>query len=62
MDSIKSGKGIGKKLINYCISLAKEKKYHRIRLESGHHRKESHKFYNHLGFEQPAIFFAKDID
>jgi len=55
-------KGIGKKLMNSCISLAKEKKCHRIRLESGHQRKDSHKFYEHLGFEQPALFFAKNLD
>ena len=55
-------KGIGKKLINSCISLAKEKKCHRIRLESGNQRKESHQFYKHLGFEQSALFFAKNLD
>ena len=54
-------KGIGKKLMNSCISLAKEKKCYRIRLESRHHRKESHEFYKHLGFEQPALFFAKNL-
>ena len=55
-------KGIGKELMNSCISLAKEKKCHRIRLESGHQRKDSHQFYKHLGFEQPALFFAKNLD
>jgi ribosomal protein S18 acetylase RimI-like enzyme len=55
-------KGIGKKLMNSCISLAKKKKCHRIRLESGHQRKDSHQFYKHLGFEQPALFFAKNLD
>ena len=44
--------GVGKKLITSCISIAKEKKCHRIRLESGNNRKESHKFYKKLGFEQ----------
>lgn len=52
-------KGIGKKLINSCIALAKEKKCHRIRLESGNQRKESHQFYKHLGFEQSALSFTK---
>ena len=53
--------GIGKKLINSCIALAKEKKCHRIRLESGDMRKESHKFYTHLGFEQSALSFTKNL-
>jgi GNAT superfamily N-acetyltransferase len=54
--------GIGKKLINSCITLATEKKCHRIRLESGNIRKESHQFYKHLGFEQSALSFSKNLD
>ena len=54
-------KGIGKKLINFSIKLGKEKKCHRIRLESGNQRIESHKFYKHLGFESSSIFFTKDL-
>ncbi len=54
--------GIGKKLINSCILLAKEKNCHRIRLESGNQRKESHQFYKHLGFEESAFSFTKCLD
>ena len=54
--------GIGKKLINSCIALAKEKNCHRIRLESGNQRKESHQFYKHLGFEQSAFSFTKSLN
>ena len=54
--------GIGKKLINSCITLAKEKKCHRIRLESGNQRKDSHEFYKHLGFEQFSLSFTKKLD
>jgi len=54
--------GIGKNLINSCIDLAKEKKCHRIRLESGNQRKESHQFYKHLGFEESALSFTKNLD
>ena len=53
--------GIGKKLINFSIELGKEKKCHRIRLESGNQRIESHKFYKHLGFEDSSIFFTKNL-
>ena len=53
--------GIGKKLINFSIKLGKEKKCHRIRLESGNQRIESHKFYKHLGFEDSSIFFTKNL-
>ncbi len=54
--------GIGKKLIDSCITLAKEKKCHRIRLESGNQRKDSHQFYKHLGFDQSALSFTKNLD
>ena len=53
--------GIGKKLINSCIALAKEKKCHRIRLESGNQRLGAHEFYKHLGFEQSSFSFTKTI-
>ena len=54
--------GIGKKLIDACISLAKEKKCNRIRLESGNRRLESHQFYKHIGFGQSALSFTKNFD
>ena len=54
-------KGIGKKLLNFSIKLGKEKKCHRIRLESGNQRIESHKFYKHLAFEDSSIFFTKNL-
>ena len=53
--------GIGKKLINFSIDIGKEKKCHRMRLESGNQRTESHKFYLHLGFENSSIFFTKNL-
>ena len=54
--------GIGKKLIHSCITLAQEKKCHRIRLESGNQRKDSHEFYKHMGFEQSALSFTLNLD
>ena len=53
--------GIGKKLIQTCIKLAKDKKCHRIRLESGNQRKKSHIFYKNLGFSQSALSFSKNL-
>ncbi|MDH3765224.1 MAG: GNAT family N-acetyltransferase [Nitrosopumilus sp.] len=53
--------GIGKKLVQYCMELAKKKNCYRIRLESGNTRKESHKFYKSMGFEQSAQFFSKQV-
>ena len=53
--------GIGKHLINSCVVLAKKKNCHRIRLESGNQRIESHNFYKHLGFEQYAQSFTLNV-
>ena len=53
--------GIGKKLINFSIDIGKEKKCHRMRLESGNQRTESHKFYLNLGFQTSSIFFTKNL-
>ena len=53
--------GCGRKLIESCVSLAKEKNCHRIRLESGNIRKKSHEFYKRLGFEQHALSFTKNL-
>ena len=55
-------KGIGKMLIYACIDLGKKKKCHRIRLESGNKRKDSHKFYESLGFEFSAKSFTKLLE
>ena len=54
--------GIGKKLLDHCITISKEKKFHRIRLESGNIRQESHQFYKHLGFEQSAFSFTLNLE
>lgn len=53
--------GIGKKLIEHCILLAKKKDCYRIRLESGNQRKDSHLFYKNLGFEQSSLSFSMNI-
>lgn len=53
--------GIGKKIIAHCINLAKERNCYRIRLESGNQRKESHKFYTSLGFDQSSLSFSKNV-
>ncbi|RNJ75575.1 MAG: GNAT family N-acetyltransferase [Nitrosopumilus sp. B06] len=55
------GRGAGRMLIKECIRIANKKKCHRIRLESGNSRGESHKFYSDAGFEQSALSFTMSI-
>ncbi|MGQ0772551.1 MAG: GNAT family N-acetyltransferase [Nitrososphaerota archaeon] len=50
--------GVGESLIEYCIGIAKKKKCFRMRLESGYQRREAHKFYKKLGFEQSALSYT----
>ena len=52
---------IGTMLVKSCIEIAKRNKCHRIRLESGNQRKNSHRFYKKMGFEQTALFFSKKL-
>jgi ribosomal protein S18 acetylase RimI-like enzyme len=53
--------GIGTMLINACVSLAKQKGCKKLRLESGNKRRESHKFYEDLGFESKSLSFTKNL-
>ena len=55
------GLGVGKSLIESCISMAKRKKCFRIRLESGNRRKGAHQFYKNMGFEQSALSYTMTI-
>ncbi len=54
--------GIGKSLTSHLIHLAKQKECHRIRLESGVQRKESHEFYEKMGFTQNSLSFEYKIN
>jgi ribosomal protein S18 acetylase RimI-like enzyme len=54
--------GVGKMLIESCIGIAKKKNCFRIRLESGKQRKEAHKFYPSLDFEQSALSYNFNLD
>ena len=54
-------RGIGRMLVESCITFAKKHKCFRIRLESANKRKSSHQFYIHLGFEQHSLSFAMTI-
>ena len=51
------GRGIGKALTGECMRIAATRGCHRIRLESGNQRKDSHDFYRRLGFDQQALSF-----
>jgi ribosomal protein S18 acetylase RimI-like enzyme len=56
------GLGVGKSLMESCVNMAKKRKCFRIRLESGNQRKDAHKFYKKIGFEQSALSYTMTIE
>jgi ribosomal protein S18 acetylase RimI-like enzyme len=54
-------RGIGKRLVQKCESIARTNKCYRIRLESRNDRIDSHDFYKKIGFSQMALAFEKKL-
>jgi ribosomal protein S18 acetylase RimI-like enzyme len=54
-------RGIGKRLVQKCESIARKNKCYRIRLESRNDRIGSHDFYKKIGFSQMALAFEKKL-
>ncbi|MGI8832582.1 MAG: GNAT family N-acetyltransferase [Nitrososphaeraceae archaeon] len=54
-------RGIGKRLVMKCESIARRNKCYRIRLESRNDRTDSHNFYKKIGFSQMALAFDKKL-
>jgi ribosomal protein S18 acetylase RimI-like enzyme len=52
-------KGVGRKLLDKVTKIAEANKCKRIELDSAFHRKEAHKFYENLGYENRAYLFSK---
>lgn len=55
------GRGIGKKLMDGIIKIARENDCKRVELDSAFHREDAHRFYEDLGFENRAYLFSKSI-
>ena len=61
VDNRFQGNGIGKKLITRITEIAKKNQCKRIELDSAFHRKEAHKFYESIGYENRAFLFSKEL-
>ena len=57
VDEKHRGKGVGKTMMEYCISRAREAGCYKIMLTSDKRRTEAHEFYKSLGFEASAHGF-----
>ncbi|WP_027084752.1 GNAT family N-acetyltransferase [Cohnella panacarvi] len=54
-------RGIGKALIERLTDRAKQAGCRRIELDSGFHREQAHRTYEHVGFDKRAFLFSKEI-
>ncbi|RPH50464.1 MAG: GNAT family N-acetyltransferase [Desulfobacteraceae bacterium] len=52
------GQGLGKKMILFAYGLCHEKGCYKMALTSNKNRKEAHRFYESLGFEQHGYSFS----
>ncbi len=51
------GKGIGARLINHCLDVARERSIALVQLTSNAKRPDAHRFYERLGFEKSHAGF-----
>ena len=59
VDSGYRGRGVGTRLIEHLIVIAKQRGCRRIELDSGFHRPDAHRFYEQHGFENRGYLFSK---
>jgi GNAT superfamily N-acetyltransferase/gamma-glutamylcyclotransferase (GGCT)/AIG2-like uncharacterized protein YtfP len=55
------GRGVGTLLVQYVERWCRERGADRVTLTSGHHRPESHKFYQSLGYDATGLRFIKRL-
>jgi glucosamine-phosphate N-acetyltransferase len=51
--------GVGTALMEKAVEIAKQRGCRRVELDSGFHRVEAHRFYEHLGFEKRAFLLSR---
>jgi len=55
------GRGVGTLLVRHVEGWCRERGADRVTLTSGHHRPESHKFYEAIGYEATGVRFFKRL-
>lgn len=61
IDNEYRGKGYGKTMIDAISEIAKKEKCKRVELDTAFHRKDAHRFYESIGYENRAYLFSKTI-
>ena len=55
------GRGIGTQLLEHLIGVARAQGCRCVELDAAFHRKEAHRFYEHMGFQSRAYVFSKPL-
>ena len=55
------GRGLGTRLLNELVALARQRGCRRLELDSALHREAAHRLYERLGFENRAYLFSKRL-
>jgi GNAT superfamily N-acetyltransferase len=61
VDAGHRGGGVGTKLLEHVMRVARELECRRVELDSAFHRVEAHRFYERLGLERRAFLFSKPV-
>jgi len=61
VDQEHRGSGVGSALVERAVQIAQERGCRRVELDSGFHRTEAHRFYEHRGFEKRAFLFSRTL-
>jgi ribosomal protein S18 acetylase RimI-like enzyme len=61
VDAAHRRRGIGAKLLAELVEAARQRGCKRVELDSAHHRKAAHEFYEKSGFENRACLFSKSL-
>ncbi len=61
VDESMRGQGLGGRMLDHAIAMARERGCPVIELESGSHREEAHRFYLERGFEHRALYFSRPL-
>jgi glucosamine-phosphate N-acetyltransferase len=61
VDAEHRNRGVGTRLLEHLVALARQRGCRRMELDSAFHRKDSHQFYERHGFENGAFHFSKTL-
>ncbi len=55
------GRGVGTRLLEQLVIVARQRHCRRVELDSAFHRQQAHEFYQRQGFESRALLFSRAL-